>query len=77
MMLDIHPGDIAHMRKPHPCGSDRWQITRIGTDIGLRCLGCGRRVLLARSVFNKRVKRIIAPDAPSTEVSPTKEQPSS
>ncbi|MCU0498390.1 MAG: DUF951 domain-containing protein [Anaerolineae bacterium] len=58
-MLQIKPGDRVQMRKPHPCGSDQWEVYRIGSDIGLRCLGCDRRVLLTRSVFNKRVKRVI------------------
>lgn len=47
------------MRKKHPCGSDIWVIYRIGADIGIRCTGCDRRVLLARSVFNKRLKLIL------------------
>jgi hypothetical protein len=47
------------MRKPHPCGAREWLVTRIGADIGLRCLGCGRHVLLPRGKFEKRVKSII------------------
>ena len=50
------------MRKPHPCGSDLWEIYRIGADIGLRCLGCDRRVMLTRSVFVKRLKKIVTGD---------------
>jgi hypothetical protein len=58
-MLEIHPGDTVQMRKPHPCGSDTWEVTRVGTDIGLRCLGCNRRIMLTRSVFNKRAKKVL------------------
>jgi hypothetical protein len=58
-MLQIKPGDRVQMRKPHPCGSDRWEIYRVGTDVGIQCLGCNRRVLLTRSVFNKRVKKVL------------------
>jgi hypothetical protein len=57
-MTDIQIGDIVTMRKKHPCGSDRWQVYRIGADIGLRCLGCDRRQLMPRSKFNKAVKKI-------------------
>jgi len=57
----VQPGDIVQMRKPHPCGSDRWQVYRIGADIGIRCLGCNRRVMLDRATFNKRLKKIIDP----------------
>lgn len=52
-------GDRVQMRKPHPCGSDQWEVWRVGVDIGLRCLGCDRRVLLERPTFYKRLKRII------------------
>ena len=61
-MLEIAPGDHVQMRKKHPCGSDVWVVYRIGADIGIRCTGCDRRVLLARSVFMKRMKRVLERD---------------
>jgi hypothetical protein len=51
-------GDTAVMRKPHACGSFEWEITRVGADIGIRCLGCRRRVLLERPYFVRRAKEI-------------------
>jgi hypothetical protein len=57
--LEVHIGDRARMRKPHPCGGYEWEVTRIGADIGIRCLTCGRRVMLPRSKFEKRVKTIL------------------
>jgi hypothetical protein len=59
MPINVQTGDIVQLRKQHPCGSDRWQVVRLGLDIGLVCQGCGRRVLLPRSVFNKRCKAIV------------------
>jgi hypothetical protein len=56
-MIDL--GDIVQLRKKHPCGSDTWKIVRIGVDIGLVCEGCGRRILLPRSKFNKQCKRVV------------------
>jgi hypothetical protein len=53
--------DRVIMRKPHPCGSLEWEVYRLGGDIGLRCLTCGRRVLLARSVLIKQMKHVIHP----------------
>ncbi|MBK8020374.1 MAG: DUF951 domain-containing protein [Chloroflexi bacterium] len=55
----IRVGLRVEMRKPHPCGSRLWVVYRIGADIGLRCQGCQRRVLLTRSEFNKQLKRVI------------------
>lgn len=56
----IHPGDRVQMRKPHPCGSSEWLITRVGTDIGLLCAGCRRRVMLTRSDFNRQCKTVLS-----------------
>jgi hypothetical protein len=53
-------GDVVRLRKPHPCGGFEWRITRIGADIGLLCLTCGRRVLVPRSKIEKRIKTINA-----------------
>jgi len=47
------------LRKAHPCGSYEWRVVRIGADIGIKCQVCGRRILLDRSSFNKRVKKVI------------------
>ena len=47
------------MRKRHPCGEDRWRIYRVGADIGLRCCGCGRRVLLPRARFLRGMREAL------------------
>ena len=62
--IPVKIGDIATMRKPHPCGSFEWQVTRIGADIGMKCLKCGRRVMLVRSEFERRLKNLSSPDTP-------------
>jgi len=53
-------GDIVRLRKKHPCGSYDWQVVRLGADIGIKCQGCNRRVLLERRVFERKVKAIIS-----------------
>jgi hypothetical protein len=53
---DIRIDDVVRMRKPHPCGGTDWRVVRLGTDIGIVCLTCGRKVLLPRGQFIKRVK---------------------
>lgn len=59
MYVEVNLGDIVQMRKKHPCGSFQWEVVRLGTDIGLVCQGCKRRVLLPRGTFNKRMKKIV------------------
>lgn len=58
--MGINLGDVVRLKKQHPCGDDRWQVVRIGADIGIVCLGCKRRVLLERAVFERRVKEFIS-----------------
>ncbi len=59
MPLDLYLDDVVRLRKPHPCGSTDWVVVRLGADIGLRCLGCGRRVLLPRRTLEKRLKLFV------------------
>jgi len=69
MIMEIRLGDTVRLRKSHPCGGYDWEVYRLGADIGVRCLTCGRRVLLARSVFEKRVKTFLSrgPEAMETD----------
>ncbi|WP_054762263.1 DUF951 domain-containing protein [Secundilactobacillus collinoides] len=50
-------GDIVEMKKPHPCGVNRWQIIRMGADIKIKCTGCGHIVMLSRREFEKKLKK--------------------
>ena len=65
MPLELFIDDIVQLRKSHPCGSDRWRIVRLGADIGLRCLGCERKVLLPRRELEKRIKKFISRGEPT------------
>ncbi len=60
MVLGIKLGDVVRLKKKHPCGSYEWQVIRLGADIGIKCLKCQRRVLLGRSVFERRVKTVVS-----------------
>ncbi|MGM9972495.1 MAG: DUF951 domain-containing protein [Clostridiaceae bacterium] len=52
-------GDVVQMKKQHPCGTDKWEIIRVGADIKIKCTGCGRIVMLPRSKFEKDMKKIV------------------
>ena len=58
-MEEIRLGDVVKMRKTHPCGSDEWSVIRIGADIKIKCLGCGRIVMMDRADFVKRRKKVV------------------
>lgn len=60
-------GDRVQLRKKHPCGSDEWQVVRLGTDIGLQCAGCGRRILLPRSQLKKQMKKNLSTQSSNSD----------
>jgi hypothetical protein len=55
----LYLDDIVVLRKPHPCGGETWRIVRLGADIGLRCVTCSRRVLVARASVERDIKRFV------------------
>ena len=59
MNLDYKLGSVVIMKKQHPCGTNKWEITRIGTDIKIKCLECNRTIMLPRIEFNKKVKKVV------------------
>lgn len=59
MIAEIHPGEVYRMRRQHPCGGWEWQVLRVGADIGIRCLNCGRQSMLDRRRFESRAKSLV------------------
>ncbi|HOB87650.1 MAG TPA: DUF951 domain-containing protein [Bacillota bacterium] len=59
-MAKFEIGQIVELKKGHPCGANQWRILRVGMDFRIKCLNCGRSVLLPRSRFERRVRKIIA-----------------
>lgn len=55
--MDIQVGDRVQMRKPHPCGCDRFVVTRIGMDFKIRCEQCGHEIMLPRVKCEKGIKK--------------------
>lgn len=55
-------GDILEMKKAHPCGSNRMQVLRTGSDIRILCLGCGRDVTVPREKLEKNIRRVLPSD---------------
>ena len=57
-ILKLEVGDVISMKKPHPCSSYEFKILRVGSDVRLVCLGCGRDMTLERIKVEKSVKKI-------------------
>ena len=51
-------GSIVIMKKQHPCGEDKFEIIRVGADIKIKCINCGRSIMLPRLEFNKKIKKV-------------------
>jgi len=68
-ILKLNVGDVVRTRKAHPCGSDQWEIVRLGADVRITCVGCGRSVLMPRVKLERRIKQFVrraesTPEAP-------------
>ena len=59
-MLNLDIGDRLILRKVHACGGKEWEAWRLGMDIGLECLKCGRKLRMVRSKLEKNVKEVIS-----------------
>ena len=59
LLYKFSVGDVVKMRKAHPCGGDLWEVLRTGVDFRIKCLKCGRILLLPRPKFTKAVKAVV------------------
>ncbi len=55
-IVPVRLGDVVRLKKVHPCGANEWEVNKLGMDIGLTCVGCGRKVRLERYEFDRRFR---------------------
>ncbi len=51
--------DLVEMKKNHACGTNKWQITRVGVDIKIKCVNCNREIMMDRLEFEKKLKKVL------------------
>jgi len=56
--MDVKPGDVLTLKKPHPCGCFDFLVTRVGMDFKIKCQSCGHEVMVPRAKIEKRIKKI-------------------
>lgn len=56
--FDYEVGDIVKLKKQHPCGSQEWEILRVGADFRLKCMGCEHQVMLSRRLVEKNTREL-------------------
>ncbi len=62
-IIRMKVGDTLELKKPHPCGDRCFRVMRVGSEVRIRCEGCGRDMLLDRVKLEKAIRRLIpAPD---------------
>lgn len=59
MQKKYNIGDVVVMKKPHACQTNKWQITRTGVDIKIKCINCDREIMMDRLEFEKKLKEIL------------------
>ncbi len=52
-------GDTLVMRKPHPCGLNKFRVVRTGSDVRMICLNCQRDVTVERLKLERNIKSVI------------------
>ncbi|OQX93644.1 MAG: DUF951 domain-containing protein [Tenericutes bacterium 4572_104] len=60
--FDIKKGSILILKKAHPCGTNLWEIISFGVICKIKCLGCGRVVIIDRVDLKKRIKKVVEKD---------------
>lgn len=59
-IIRLTVGDVVRLRKSHPCGSDRFRVMRVGSDVRVVCLGCGRDMNIDRIKLEKAIRTVIS-----------------
>ena len=57
--MDVQVGDRLQMKKAHPCGSQIFEVLRIGADFKIRCTGWGREVMVPRHKGEKNIRKVL------------------
>lgn len=54
--MDYEVGKVVKLKKKHPCGSQEWEILRVGADFRLKCMGCGHQIMVPRKMVEKNTR---------------------
>lgn len=57
--MNFETGQIIKLKKQHPCGTNEWEIIRVGADFRLKCTGCNHQVMLTRKLVEKNFKGFV------------------
>ncbi len=58
-IIKFDAGSIIEMKKKHPCGGNRFEVLRTGSDIRVKCMVCGRDMIIPRIKLEKNIKAVL------------------
>lgn len=65
-IIPLHVNDTVQMKKKHPCGGDRFLILRVGSEVRVKCITCGRDMTMDRIKLEKCIRKAPS-DAPASQ----------
>lgn len=57
-IVRFEQGDTLHMKKAHPCGNYDFTVLRVGSEVRIKCTGCGRDLTLGREKLEKSIRAV-------------------
>ena len=67
-IIPLHPSDRIQMKKPHPCGCHIFVVVRVGSEVRIKCEGCGRDVTVDRLKLEKSIRRTLTDTSTEQDV---------
>lgn len=63
-IIRMRVGDVLELKKPHPCGERHFRVMRIGSEVRIVCLGCGRDMVMERVKLERAIRKLTTADEP-------------
>ena len=66
-IIRMRVGDTLELKKPHPCGEKKFRVMRVGSEVRIVCIGCGRDMVLDRVKLEKAIRKLIPAEEPPAD----------
>jgi hypothetical protein len=63
-VIKMSVGDTLELKKPHPCGEKHFRVMRVGSEVRVVCIGCGRDMVLDRVKLERAIRKLIPAEEP-------------
>lgn len=57
-IVRFEAGDTLRMKKAHPCGAYEFSVLRVGSEVRIKCKGCGRDLTVERVKLEKSIRAV-------------------